>query len=314
MLATFKIQKFNPETDGKAHYRDYEIELPERATVLEAIIAIKEQLDGTLSFRCACRSAICGSCAMRINSCARLACKTKVADEVARFGTVLIEPLQKLKVIKDLIVDMDPFWRMVEKVRPWLMPDPHETPPERERLVAQGTDRDVMRDSLCIFCACCHTDCNVTEIEPGFVGPAALARGHRYVADTRDGATEQRIRLLSDSHGIWECARCFVCTQVCPKGVDPRESIRQIGHLAFERGLVSDDGARHAQAFLDSVKASGRLNEATLPLKTRGLGVLGMTPLAIRMFLKGKVPFPLQKPVPDVEEIRKIFELTEKKR
>ncbi len=313
MLVDFKIQKFNPESDSAPYYRDYQIELPERATVLEAIIAIKEQQDGTLSFRCACRSAICGSCAMRINRCAKLACKTRVADEVAGNGTVLVEPLQKLRVIKDLIVDMDPFWQMIEKVKPWLMPDPKESPPERERLAKPETMDDVIRNSLCILCACCHTDCNVTEVEPNFIGPAALARAQRCVADARDGATEERIRFLNGQHGTWECERCYVCTQVCPKGVDPRESIRKLGHTAFELGLTSDQGAKHAQAFLDSVKASGRLNEATLPLKTKGLGVIGMTPMAIRMFLKGKVPFPIQKPVPDVEEIRKIFELTERK-
>ncbi|MCL5263807.1 MAG: succinate dehydrogenase iron-sulfur subunit [Chloroflexi bacterium] len=314
MLVSFKIQKFNPEVDAKPYYRDYEIELPERATVLESIIAIKEEIDGTLSFRCSCRSAICGSCAMRINRCAKLACKARVADEVNRHGSILIEPLQKLKVIKDLVVDMDPFWRMIEKVKPYLMPDPNEAAPERERLVDPSTTEDVIRNSLCILCACCHTDCNVAELEPGFVGPAALAKGQRYVADTRDGATDERLKSLSEPHGLWECARCFACTQVCPKGVDPRESIRRIGHLAYERGIRSDEGIKHAQAFLDSVKASGRLNEATLPLKTKGLGVVGMTPMALQMFLKGKVPFPIQRPVPDMEEIRKIFELTEKQR
>lgn len=313
MLVDFKIQKFNPEADNEPYHRDYQIDLPERATVLDALYAIKEQQDGTLSFRSSCRSAICGSCAMRINGAAKLACKTRVVSEVEARGAVLVEPLQ-FPLIKDLIVDMTLFWDMMEKIKPWLIPDPNEPPPERERLAKPETTADVMRNSLCIMCACCHSDCNAKEVEPAFIGPAAFARADRYLSDVRDGATEGRLKLLNEQHGAWECVRCFICTQVCPKDVDPRESIRRIGHTMFDHGITSDGGAKHAQAFQDSTKASGRLNEATLPLKTRGLGSVGMTPTAIRMILRGKIPIPIQKPVPDVEEIRKIFELTERKK
>lgn len=314
MLAKLKIQRFNPEADGKPHLESYEIDLPEEATVLEALTAIKEQRDGSLSFRASCRSAICGSCAVRVNKCARLACKTRVADEVALFGSVTVEPLQKLTVIKDLIVDMEPFWAALRKVRPWLMPDPNERVPRRERLVKPDARLEaVIRDSLCIFCGSCYADCNVIEVEKGFIGPAALARGHRYVMDSRDGMTDQRLKELSEPHGLWECARCFACTEVCPKDVDPREAIRQIGETAYQRGITSDPGVKHAQAFLDSTRASGRLNEATLPYRTKGVSVLGMTPVAVKMLLKGKVPFPIQRPVPDVEEIRRLFQLTEGK-
>ncbi|MBI4318420.1 MAG: succinate dehydrogenase iron-sulfur subunit [Chloroflexi bacterium] len=313
MLAKFKIRKFNPDLDREAYYKDYEIEVPDRATVLEAIIAIKELQDGSLAYRAACRSAICGSCAMRINRSSKLACKVRVADEVAQYGGILVEPLQRMRVIKDLVVDMDPFWRALEAVQPWLIPNANEPEPERERLVYPEQMHDTMREALCILCGACYSDCNVIELELGFLGPAALARGHRFVADPRDAATDERLRNLSQPHGLWECCRCFFCTQVCPKGVDPRESIRQIGHAAYERGVRSDQGVKHAQCFIDSVRASGRLNEATLPMKTKGLEVLGLTPMAVAMVLRGKMPFPIQKPVPDIQEIRRIFELTEKK-
>lgn len=314
MLAQFKVQRFVPEVDARPHVKDYAIELPGEATVLEALTAIKEQEDGSLSFRASCRSAICGSCAMRINGCAKLACKTRVADETALFGSVTVEPLQRLTVIKDLIVDMEPFWAALRRVKPWLMPDPNERVPRRERLVEPDQRlREVFRDSLCIFCGSCYADCNVVEVERSFIGPAALARGHRYVMDTRDGMTDQRLREMSEPHGLWECARCFVCTEVCPKDVDPREAIRSVCEMAYERGIVSDPGVKHAQAFLDSTEASGRLNEATLPYKTKGVSVLGMTPVAVRMLLKGKVPLPIQKAVPDVEGIRRLFQLNERK-
>lgn len=314
MLAQITIQRFRPEIDARPHLQSYEIDVPDAATVLEALIAIKEQQDGSLSFRASCRSAICGSCAMRINGCARLACKTRVDDEISLFGSVTVEPLNRLAVIKDLIVDMEPFWDALRRVKPWLMPDPHERVPRRERLVEPDQRlKDIMRDSLCIFCGSCYADCNVTELEKKFIGPAALARGHRYVLDSRDGMADQRLRELSEPHGLWECARCFACTEVCPKDVDPREAIRAIGEMAYERGIRSDGGVRHAQAFLDSTRASGRLNEATLPYKTKGVSVLGMTPTAIRMALKGKIPIPIQRAVPDVDSIRRLFQLTGRK-
>jgi len=314
MLVDFRIQRFNPDVDKAPHFEDYEIDLPQEATVLEALMAIKEQKDGSLSFRASCRSAICGSCSVRINKCARLACKTRVANEMALFGSVTVEPLPKLTVIKDLVVDLEPFWSALRRVRPWLMPDPNERVPRRERLVEPDAQLEAaIRDSLCILCGACYADCNVIEVEKNFLGPAALARGHRYIVDSRDGMTDHRLKELSEPHGLWECARCFACTEVCPKDVDPREAIRQIGEMAHRRRIASDPGARHAQAFLDSTQRSGRVNEATLPYRTKGVGVIGMTPVAIKMLLKGKVPFPIQKPVANIEEIRRLFQLTEGK-
>ena len=297
------------EQDGHRLQR-YEIEMPDGSTVLEALMAVQDGLDGTLAFRRACRHAICGSCGMRVNGCAKLACNTQVSVAMAQAVDmarspgrpapvaagepgILIEPLGNMAVIKDLVTDMDGFWATLRERRPWLFPpavapgpdDEFRVSPEQADVLAQG--------ALCLECAICYSECNAVDAEPRFVGPAALVKAHRYSFDPRDEAVHERAVDLAGEHGLWECMRCYFCTQRCPKHIRVRELIAQLGKLGVREGLDADPGARHAQAFVDSLHRSGRLNETDLAARSQGWAwTLRRLPLAVRVALAGKLTLP----------------------
>ena len=305
--------------DGVHRLQRYEIEMPEGSTVLEALMAVQDGLDGTLAFRRACRHAICGSCGMRINGCAKLACNTQVsvameqaaamacspghvastiasgqgADSHAAEPGVLLEPLGNMAVIKDLVTDMDGFWATLRERRPWLFPPAAAPGPDEEFRVAPEQADVLAQGVLCLECGICYSDCNAVEAEPRFVGPAALVKAHRYSFDPRDEAVHERAVDLAGEHGLWECMRCYFCTQRCPKHIRVRELIAQLGELGVREGLDADAGARHAQAFVDSLRRSGRLNETDLALKSQGWSwTLQRLPLAVRVALAGKLSLP----------------------
>lgn len=296
---------------GRRRLQRYEIEMPDGSTVLEALMAVQDGLDGTLAFRRACRHAICGSCGMRINGCAKLACNTQVsvamgqAADMARSpghpaaagrdgeSGILIEPLGNMTVIKDLVTDMDGFWARLRERRPWLFPPAVAPGPDDEFLVSPNQADVLAQGVLCLECGICYSDCNAVEAEPQFVGPAALVKAHRYSFDPRDEAVHERAVDLAGEHGLWECMRCYFCTQRCPKHIRVRELIAQLGELGVREGLDADPGARHAQAFVDSLHRSGRLNETDLAVKSQGWGwTLQRLPLAVRIALAGKLTLP----------------------
>jgi succinate dehydrogenase / fumarate reductase iron-sulfur subunit len=321
MRAALEVLRYDPQSGGRRRRQRYEIELPEGSTVLEALMAVQDELDGTLAFRRACRHAICGSCGMRINGCAKLACNTQVslamtqAAEMARAPgrrppaadaadgegggiksgppAIRIEALGNMTVVKDLVTDMDDFWAKVRDRRPWLFPptalpgpdDEFRVSPQQADILAQGV--------LCLECGLCYSDCNAVEAEPRFVGPTALVKAHRYSFDPRDDAVHERAADLSGEHGLWECMRCYFCTQRCPKRIRVRELIAQLGERAVSEGLDADPGARHAQAFVDSLRRSGRLNETDLAVKSQGwTWAARRLPLAVRVALAGKLALP----------------------
>ncbi|MBA3753362.1 MAG: succinate dehydrogenase iron-sulfur subunit [Nitrospira sp.] len=314
MRLSFTIQRFNPETDQRPHQEDYRLDIGRGMTVLEALIRIKNELDGSLSMRYSCRSAICGSCAMRINGTEKLACRTSIRKEFERHGRIAIDPLPNLPIIKDLVVDMSPFWDKIRAVTPWLTPVTHPT----KRYGSSGQLR-LLPDTYqfhnvdaCIMCGACVAACASYEVSPGFLGPAALAKAARFVADPREPAAAKQARLttLQESHGMWDCTRCNMCVQVCPKDVQPMEAIIRLRRSALQHGLTSTEGARHITGFVDLVRHEGRLNEALMPLKVVGMDIgrlLRVLPLGIRMWLKGKVPSPFGKTIPGIEQIRAIF-------
>jgi len=307
--------------DGGRRLQRYEIEMPDGSTVLEALMAVQDGLDGTLAFRRACRHAICGSCGMRINGCAKLACNTQVsvamrqAADMARSpghpaaagrdgeSGILIEPLGNMTVIKDLVTDMDGFWARLRERRPWLFPPAAAPGPDDEFLVSPKQADVLAQGVLCLECGICYSDCNAVEAEPRFVGPAALVKAHRYSFDPRDEAVHERAVDLAGEHGLWECMRCYFCTQRCPKHIRVRELIAQLGELGVREGLDADPGARHAQAFVDSLRRSGRLNETDLAVKSQGWGwTLQRLPLAVRVALAGKLTLP-PRPIDDHEAL-----------
>lgn len=221
---TFRIFRFDPEQDLEPRFQDFSVPVRKGSTVLEGLYYIQQNLDGSLAFRSSCRSGVCGSCGMHIAGRYRLACET----QVLRLGTdmVVIRPLGHLKVLRDLVVDMTPFWDKYKRIRPYLIPG--EPPPERER--TQSPDDRAKLDGLidCILCGLCSSACAMGGADEDYLGPAALLQAHRFVSDSRDGATEERLRLVDGDHGVWRCHTIFSCQKVCPKDLDPAGSIARL--------------------------------------------------------------------------------------
>ncbi len=218
---TFRIRRFNPSDALDSYDEDFTLEVAEGVTVLEALLRIQAEQDGSLSFRYACRGAVCGSCAMVVNGAVALACRTQV--HAAGSDTITIGPLPNLNVVKDLVVDMDFFLRKLTPVRPWL--DPAGPDPERERLVDPDEWKEPEPYTNCILCASCHGVCPVTERDPRYLGPAALAKHYRFLADPRDGADDARLGFVDGDHGVWGCDTVWSCVKVCPKRVPPTKGI-----------------------------------------------------------------------------------------
>ncbi len=238
----FRIFRFDPARDDEPTYRTYPLDVPEGMTVLEALLRLQAEQDGSLAFRYACRGAVCGSCAMLIDGREALACRTQVHglpqgprtlyDGAARrevereldgVEIITVEPLRGLEVIKDLVVDMEPFFQKLRSVEPWLQPQ--GPPPERERLVEPHDWAEAEPYTNCILCACCHSVCPVVEKDARYLGPAALAQHYRFLADVRDAADERRLALVSGERGVEGCDFVWNCVRICPKGVPPTKGI-----------------------------------------------------------------------------------------
>ncbi len=309
MRLTITLQRFNPEQDAAPHDEEIRLDVRRGTTVLELLIRIKQEVDGRLALRYSCRSAICGSCAMEINGGEKLACRTSVRKEYARHGRLRIAPLRGFPVIKDLVVDMGPFWSKIRNITPWLSP---AAPVPHRSAEAAATGAGFHNVDACIMCGACVAACTVHEVSPRFAGPAALAKADRFLADPRESerVTRARLEVLQEEHGIWDCTRCNFCVEVCPKDVKPMEAIIRLRRASLDRRLVPTAGARHITAFADLVEGQGRLNEAVMPLKVVGLDgarLWRILPLGIRMFFKGKVPNPLAHRLPGLAQVQAIF-------
>ncbi|MCL5961237.1 MAG: succinate dehydrogenase iron-sulfur subunit [Chloroflexi bacterium] len=237
MKATFTIQRYDPAVDSGSRWQTIQIDLDEGTTVLEALEQIKAEKDGTLTFRRACRSAICGSCAMHINGRAALACKTQVSGELSRFGEVRLQPLATFKVIKDLVVDMEPFWQKVVSIKPWLITDPKKPEPERENLVHKKNMAKLEQVASCILCSICYAECPMEAEDRDYLGPAPLIRAYRFIKDPRDDGAGQRMSIVGDEKGVWRCRTVFNCGERCPKSIDITEMIQELKRRAILRKL-----------------------------------------------------------------------------
>lgn len=228
---TFKIFRFDPEHDKAPRFDYFDVPLSalKNQTALEALIYIQENLDGSLSYRSSCREGVCGSCAMYVGKSYALACETQISALGA--DSVLIRPLGHLPIQKDLVVDMEPFWAKYEQIKPYMIPG--EPTPERERIQSQDEREKLNIIVDCILCAACHGSCTVTDTDPEYLGPAALAKACRFVEDSRDNATEERLAIVGGEHGIWRCHTIFSCQEVCPKEVDPTGAIAVLKRKAI---------------------------------------------------------------------------------
>ena len=232
----FSIYRYNPDVDAKPRMQEYTLEVEENQDmmVLDALILLKEQ-DPTLSFRRSCREGVCGSDGLNMNGKNGLACITPVSSLKGK--KIAIRPLPGLPVIRDLIVDMELFFAQYERVKPYLINE-DKTPPAREFL--QSPEDRAKLDGLyeCILCACCSTSCPSFWWNPDkFVGPAGLLHAYRFLADTRDTATEQRLDELDDAFSVFRCHGIMNCVNVCPKGLNPTKAIGQITSMLLSRAV-----------------------------------------------------------------------------
>jgi succinate dehydrogenase iron-sulfur subunit len=310
MDVALKIWRFDAET-GERELRDYEVEAPEWACLLDVLDIVKDKVDGTLSFRKSCRMMICGSCGMRMDGRAVLACKEPMLPMVEAGHVPVISAMGNLPVVKDLVVDMGPFWQKMRAMKPWLQPGYTEAPAEKEFHVSHDEAVAIHKESLCINCGCCVSECNSMESDPEFFGPAALAKGMRFVGDARDQATVERLEAYNAEHGIWDCTRCYFCTERCPKGVDPRDAIAKLGAESIKHGIDRDMGAKHAKWFVHSAKTTGWLRETELVPKTQGVvSSIKQMKFAMSLARRGKVPLPFPPHVAEhVKESRSLYNL-----
>jgi len=224
MEVTVKVFRFNPEKDKKPHYETYKLTAEPTDRVLDLLEYIKGYYDGTLSFRRSCAHGICGSDAMRINGRNYLACKALVKD--MHSDKITVEPVLGLKVIKDLIVDMDPFFEHYRSVLPFFIND--EEPPEQERLQSIE-DRERFDDTTkCILCACCTTSCPSFWANEKYLGPAAIVAAHRFIFDSRDRAAAERLKILNEQFGVYRCHTIFNCTIACPREIEITQAIGEV--------------------------------------------------------------------------------------
>jgi succinate dehydrogenase / fumarate reductase, iron-sulfur subunit len=277
-----RIRRFDPQSGEAAYWDEHKVDMPGTQSVLDAILQIRDDTDGSVGIRCSCQQAICGSCGVRMNGKPGLACNTHLEEAVKRHypsgdadieggdddasSVVTVEPMGNMPVIRDLIVDMDQVhWKKIQRVTPWLINK--EPVPEREYIVPHENMVDVTQTMACIQCGACVSDCLSMEIDPGFIGPAALAKAYRFVGDPRDAEQFERLKDLSeDEQGIYDCTHCFNCIDACPKDVSPMSQIMRLRRIAGADHDIKDrnNGYSHEHAFVKNIRKNGILHEADL--------------------------------------------------
>lgn len=230
MRVQLKIQRFNPETDTRPYWQTFQLtQVDPTDRVLDLLKFVKGHLDGTLTFRHSCAHGVCGSDGMRINNVNRLACKTLVqtlAEPGADWVEIKIQPLLGLKLIKDLVVDMDPFFDHYRSVKPFFISQ--DPPPEKERLQSPKERAKIDDGTKCILCACCTTSCPSFWANDRYVGPAAIVQAHRFIFDSRDTGAHERLQILDDLMGVWRCRTIYNCTDCCPRDIQVTRLIGEV--------------------------------------------------------------------------------------
>lgn len=232
MEVTLRILRYNPEMDKKPHYEIYKVEGEDNDQVLDLLNQVKWYQDGTLSYRRSCAHGICGSDAMRINGKNRLACKVLVKDVGKK---ITIEPILGLEIVKDMIVDMEPFFEHYRSVMPYLVND--EPAPPGERLQSPEERERYDDTTKCILCAACTTSCPSYWASGEYVGPAAMVLAHRFIFDSRDRASAERLKILNNRMGVWRCHDIYNCTLACPRDIEITTALGEI-KMAITTGNV----------------------------------------------------------------------------
>jgi len=231
MNLTVKIRRFNPDVDKKPHWETYQIDADPMDRFVDVLNEIKWRQDGTLTFRRSCVHGVCGSDSMRLNGRNMLACKTLVQDLGKK---ITVEPMLGFPVIKDLVVDMDPFMAKYEKIKPFLING--EPAPHTERLQSPEERARYDESTKCILCGACTGSCPSIWANPDWVGPASIVQAHRFIFDSRDQGATERLEILSDRLGVWRCRTIFNCTEACPRGIHVTDTIEEV-----KRALIYGD-------------------------------------------------------------------------
>ncbi|WP_017306151.1 succinate dehydrogenase/fumarate reductase iron-sulfur subunit [Spirulina subsalsa] len=328
MQVNFKILR--QSQNGAPRVQNYTLLVTPATTILDCLNQIKWEQDGTLAFRKNCRNTICGSCGMRINGRSALACKENIAGELARLEKIhgqsgrgegvenvpemTIAPLGNLPIIKDLIVDMQPFWDNLEAVEPYIS-TAGRVIPEREFLQSPEERAKLDQMGNCIMCGSCYSECNARTVNPDFVGPHALAKAHRAIADSRDHQLESRLEQYNDPKtGVWGCTRCYLCNEVCPMEVAPMDQIGKIkGEILARHDAQASRPIRHRKVLIDLVKQGGWIDERQFALRVMSnsfrdvKGLLSLAPVGLQVLKVGKMPFTFE-PSEGTAEVRSLIE------
>ncbi len=220
-----EVVRYQPEEGGQLYTQRWAIPYTEDMSVLQGLQYIKDNLDGSLTFRWSCRMAICGSCGMMIDGVPKLACRTFLRD--CRGGTVRVAPLAHFPIEKDLVVDADDFITKLAKIKPWIIPEKKLTPKDGENLQTPEQLEKFEQFSHCINCMLCYAACPQYGLDSSFLGPGLTALLHRYNADSRDAGKGERMELVHEEDGVWGCTAVGYCSEVCPKQVDPANAVNQ---------------------------------------------------------------------------------------
>jgi succinate dehydrogenase / fumarate reductase iron-sulfur subunit len=234
MKVPMKILRFDPSRDESPWWGEYEADVEPTERLLDALHYVKWYVDSSLALRRSCAHGICGSDAMVINGVNMLACKVLIRDLKQ---PIVVEPIRGLPVVRDLVVDMEPFFAGYRAVKPWLITDPHEHEPDRERIQSPAERERCDDTTKCILCAACTTSCPIFWSDEEYVGPAAIVNAHRFIFDSRDAGTRERLEILTSKSGVFKCRTVFNCTAACPRGIEVTLAIQEVKRAALYESL-----------------------------------------------------------------------------
>ncbi len=321
MKVIFKI--IRQQQNSTPRVESYTLDVAVGNTILDCLNRIKWEQDGSLTFRKNCRNTICGSCGMKVNGRAILACQHNIGSEIARLPSsnnpdqppeIIISPMGNFPVIKDLVVDMSKFWDDLEIVEPYVSSKARQIP-EREFLQTPQERSQLDQVGNCVLCGACYSECNAKEVNPEFVGPHALAKAQRMITDSRDTQTEERLEKYNEvATGVWGCTRCYMCNEVCPMEVAPMDQISKIKQQILQRKDENASRAiRHRKTLINLVKEGGWVDERKFGIilmsnKFKDIkGLSSLLPLGLRMLSAGKFPFKFE-PSQGTKEVKAIIE------
>ena len=313
---TLKIKRQEPGKAGEL--KDYKVEVADNATVMEALLQVRDEQDGSLAVRANCMSGLCGDCMYRVNGGPTLAC-TVPCSRSARNGEIRVEPVVNAKVAKDLVYDMDDFlWNKVRTVKPGISVE-SPAPKEEQKIDAKVID-DLQNVMSCYMCGICDDGCVVIVVDKTYLGPAAITKAYRTVSDPRVSAADASkiLDVMEMPKGAWECAHCYEANSNCPRGIDPTTRIIQVRNMLIKRGIKHGGAARHHNSAMASIKQSGWLDEGRITIDSIGWtnikGLMDFMPVAIKALQRRKAPLPFMHPKrPGAEHIRRIMEKAERK-